>query len=420
MDVLNNKEHDPIDDFREKLESVGINPFDLKLDPEDPNRYLGLSYDYVRQQFFANYYIGACWINKEKDIKLAVLPKVKLDYARMFMSCWDDTDADIQSKLADIYHIDLDAPLINVPGMDVEIMPLIILHFAKLMEQLLKHSLKSDYVTREENLQSKIKGKLMFVQHLKRNVLLQHLDRNYCRYQEYSIDCLENRILKKALTFSRRFLEGHKFSNHEKVMSLLTKELEAFTNVSEDVPVAQLKSFRVNPLYREYLQALKVAKIILQRFSYDIRKVDYDNKDHLMPPFWINMPLLFELYVLQLLKRKYGDVIAYHITSRGNEIDYGKRDEKIIIDAKYIPAWSTSVDHDNVRQLSGYARNISIRYKLIGQIDTTTILPCIIIYPDIDNGLLYLPDNPVLNNLSGKEVPSYLNFYRLGVKLPKK
>ena len=114
-----------------------------------------------------------------------------------------------------------------------------------------------------------------------------------------------------------------------------------------------------------------------------------------MPPFWINMPLLFELYVLQLLKRKYGDVIAYHITSRGNEIDYGKRDEKIIIDAKYIPAWSTSVDHDNVRQLSGYARNISIRYKLIGQIDTTTILPCIIIYPDIDNGLLYLPDNPV-------------------------
>ena len=85
-------------------------------------------------------------------------------------------------------HIDLDAPLINVPGMDVEIMPLIILHFAKLMEQLLKHSLKSDYVTREENLQSKIKGKLMFVQHLKRNVLLQHLDRNYCRYQEYSID----------------------------------------------------------------------------------------------------------------------------------------------------------------------------------------------------------------------------------------
>lgn len=48
-----------------------------------------------------------------------------------------------------------------------------------------------------ENLQSKIKGKINISQHIKQNVIPRREDRVYCQYQEYTVDNLENRILKR-------------------------------------------------------------------------------------------------------------------------------------------------------------------------------------------------------------------------------
>lgn len=419
MTLVTCKEHETVEGFRERLREEGIDPLDLRLDPKKPEQLLGLTYDYLGQRFVANYYIGASWVGDSRNMALAVLPKMPLDFPCMFACCWDDSDIDVQAKLEDIYHIDLDSPPIPVQGMEVEIMPLIILHFAKVMRNLLKHGLKSDYVFREENLKGKVKGKLMFTEQIKRNVFHKRLDLNYCHYQEYSVDCIENRILKKALRFSIWYLGGHRFSNHEIVMSMLKSEIESFVNVSEEVSITQLKSFRVNPLYREYAQALKLAKMILRRFSYDISKVEYDNAEHLTPPFWINMPLLFELYVLSLLKRRYGKQIAYHITSRGNEIDFGKYDEKLIIDAKYIPAWEENVLHENLRQLAGYARNIPIRNKLIGHEDKTTVLPLLIIYASNGSGTSDFSTEMLLADPSIQRIPTYLECYKLGIRVPK-
>lgn len=419
MTLLWCKEHETIAGFREKLQEEGIDPLDLKLDPNDPDKILGLTYDYLGQRFVANYYIGVSWIGEEEIIGLAVLPKMPIDFPLMFSKCWDDGDIDIQAKIENIYHIDLDAPPISVPGMEVEIMPLIILHFAKIMDGLVKHGLKSDYVYKEENLKGKLKGKLMFTQQIKRNVLHKRQDLNFCHYQEYSIDCLENRILKKALRFSLKYLEGHHFSNHRIALDLLSKELEAFIDVSDEMSIAQIKNYRVNPLYREYAQALKIAKMILRRFSYDINKVEYNDRGHEIPPFWINMPLLFELYVLSLLKTKYGNQIAYHITSYGNEIDYGKYDEKLIMDAKYIPLWEERVIHDNVRQLSGYARNLPIRNKLIGDDNSETILPLLILYAANDSGVSGFESDVLLEDPHIEKVHNYLKCYKLGIRLPK-
>jgi 5-methylcytosine-specific restriction endonuclease McrBC regulatory subunit McrC len=52
--------------------------------------------------------------------------------------------------------------------------------------------------------------------------------------------------------------------------------------------------------FKEYNSAIKISKIILKRFSYNISKVS-DTK-YKTPPFWIDMTKLFELYLFKKLK----------------------------------------------------------------------------------------------------------------------
>ena len=135
-------------------------------------------------------------------------------------------------------------------------------------------------------------------------------------------------------------------------------------------------------------------------------------------PFWIDMGLLFETYVLGLLTEKYKSQIKYHITSYGNEIDFGKPNEKMIIDTKYIYHWENKVNHDNIRQLSGYARNKQIRKKLMGQeYNEKEILPCMIIHPSADGIECFTQEE--LMSEPYKEIETYLKFYKLGIRLPE-
>ena len=180
----------------------------------------------------------------------------------------------------------------------------------------------------------------------------------------------------------------------------------------------------MNPLYREYAETLKVAKLILKRFSYNIDLVTKD-ADNLLPPFYIDMSLLFELYVYSQLKLAYKSDIHHHLRSFGNEIDFVKYREQLIIDATYITKWKDSVLHDNIRQLSGYARNHSLREKIMkNQNNDTTILNCVIVYPNENGCQKFDPDNSFISNShspnSYEPIDSYLKFHRIAIKLPNK
>ena len=126
----------------------------------------------------------------------------------MFMECLNH--AKISHEISKnrngepIYKIDSDQKAIPLPTSDFEITPLLIIHFIKVLEKIVKRGLKRDYIRIEENLSSKIKGKIMFSQYLKKNVMQGRNDRVYCRYQDYSVDCLENQILKKLLFFVKK------------------------------------------------------------------------------------------------------------------------------------------------------------------------------------------------------------------------
>lgn len=81
-----------------------------------------------------------------------------------------------------------------------------LLHYLSLLTQLMKGGLRKGYVIREENLQSKVRGRILFQNHLKQNVFNKREDRVFCRYQEYTTDIPENRLLKKALELAKSSL----------------------------------------------------------------------------------------------------------------------------------------------------------------------------------------------------------------------
>ncbi|MDY0053620.1 MAG: hypothetical protein RBR79_03065, partial [Bacteroidales bacterium] len=180
-------------------------------------------------------------------------------------------------------------------------------------------------------------------------------------------------------------------------------------------------------------ESLKVAKLILRRFSYSIDNAT-NEVDKSLPPFWINMPLLFEIYVLKLLQNKFNDEIEYQVSGYSGIVDYIRKNNPLIIDAKYKPIYSDKEIEKNIsdelksdlekvngrfkiediRQLSGYARDKKIRKKL-KIIEDSIVVPCIIIYPlDDSQGNVIMNNETLLND----PIDKFTDFYKFGISLP--
>lgn len=382
---------------------------------------LGLGFDNWGR-LWSSYYIGIDWI-KESECYIAVEPKLEnLDYVKMLVHCLHHSE--ISKFIKGVYHIDFQKKPIETQNANWDLTPFLVVHFLSVVDSITKQGLKSNYIVRDENLNSKIKGKILFSRQLKKNIVFKREDRMYCRFQEYSKDCLENRLLKKVLLFIQRYTAKH--LDKDKYKLLFQKQnrlLSQFDNISDGISQSEIKRIKVNALYKEYNEAIDLAKKILQRFGYSyINTLTGDERR--LPPFWIDMSKLFELYVYSLLREAYGSTILYQLSvdgkrqTRGHygDIDFMKLDEKLLIDTKYkqIYAEEKQYDIDNIRQLSGYARDWGVLRKLNITSDNE-VVDCVIIYPDKN-----AKDNFNNRKLKGTKVTQFTKFYKCGIKLPFK
>ncbi|WP_286425800.1 5-methylcytosine restriction system specificity protein McrC, partial [Proteus mirabilis] len=85
--------------------------------------------------------------------------------------------------------------------------------------------------------------------------------------------------------------------------------------------VKAMKTFKGNPVFKEYFTAVEYAQLLLRRFSYDITLAGKKEID--TPPFWIDMSKLFELYVFGKLKKIFTGKreIQYHVKAHYQELD---------------------------------------------------------------------------------------------------
>lgn len=371
--------------------------------------------------YYASYVIGAEWIDHEEA--LIVTPKKGMeetDFLTMFMTCFS-SDLSVES-FAGIYHIDCDAPAIHAPSLRGILSPLIVLHFLGVVSRI--KTLKKGYAHYSENLK-KVRGRIQIVKNEQKNIASKRFDRVHCSYDEYTADIPENRLIKKALLFSSQILRPltRNHASARKAVWMLSKSLALFEQVSDDVRIQEVSLIRGHKLFSEYREAIRLAKIILQRYDYSISKTSSSDED--VAPFTLDMALLYEHYVYGLLHEAYGDKIAYQFRGQTGFPDFLFRstDFKAILDTKYIPKYeSAPLDNHVIRQLAGYGRDLPILrclgYEDMDEESSVPDVPCIIIYPKEGGGA----GNPFagkrLRELCTLPVRKLARFYKICVPLP--
>lgn len=363
--------------------------------------------------YYASYVIGAQWFDKAKTLPLVVTTKHgcdRIDFLKMFSVCFN---SGIEAKdFSKIYEVDMEQPRIMAPELRSVLSPLIVAHYLSIVRDIAKRGLKKDYIQREDNLK-KVKGRIDIFRNERINIQKKRFDKVFCRYQEYSEDTVENRLLKKALVFSQQILQVDGISESMFALQHTVHEcLSAFANVGDQIEVSEVKMIKHHKLFREYDDAIKLAQMILHRYDYSITNITTAEEEY-CPVFWIDMAMLYEHYVLGLLREAYGPKIHYQVRGRTGYPDFVCYSPQVVLDTKYIPRFEHGgIDTYIVRQLSGYSRD-----KWIFPTKPDANVPCAIIYPK---------EGEAENPFKGKPLEDFLmtedrslwNFHRIAVPLP--
>lgn len=406
-----------------KLKEHQSKDFGLSCWPDDiPNesnkqKYLGLYYDYWqgKKSVKTSYFIGTCWL-EENQLALQVQPKIKdLDYMSMFLKCFKHPI--VSKELSKIYQIDFQKPKIALDQDNFEITPLLIVHFLQVVKSIVRKGLKKGYYPVEHTLNAKIKGRIDIGKTLKRHIFKGQNHKTVCAYQEFGLDCLENRLLKKALKFAQFYLANlakSEIKTKENLKQTLAYCLAPFEQVGDEIDIRTIKQFKNNAFFKDYTQGLKLAKMILKRFAYNFKNTGTKQKT---PPFWIDMSLLFELYTYALLLDD--NEVAYQVKGCYGEVDF--LIDKMIVDTKYKPKYRNYKNKEpkeyeyninDIRQLAGYGRDEKIR-NILGV--SEEIVKCLVIYPNKE-GRGSLGDELWVG---AEEVKAFKEFRKIGVKLPQ-
>jgi 5-methylcytosine-specific restriction endonuclease McrBC regulatory subunit McrC len=128
------------------------------------------------------------------------------------------------------------------------------------------------------------------------------------------------------------------------------------------------------------------------------------------------MPKLFELYVYHHLIKLFPSHVKFQYSTYGNQLDFliTKEGSEMVVDAKYKVSYQASQIHQDIRQVSGYARLKKV-YEKLNRYDNDSI-NCLIIYPSNDE----LPDNYQFNCVLNdkNEIKAYKRVYKIGIPMP--
>lgn len=422
MTVKSIKEHEDITElssYDEHLkEGLCLNP-----QASEYNRRYFLQWNLSKStyRYSASYVIGVQWVKtvSKGTFALAVLPKIeKIDFLKMFMECFLNPEED--ESFHKIYGINFEAEPIECDSLDSVLSPLLIVQYISRVQRLLHNELKKSYIDKSDNL-NKVKGKIVVNRNFKVNEIRGIQHRIYCNYQEYTCNTIENRIIKKALIFSKHIIQKLKSPVSHELLTSINTCLSKMIEVSDDVSIVELKSVKYNAIYKGYKETLILAKYILKRYDYNLSNT-LCNKTKI-PPFWIDMPLLFEHYIGGKLSKAYPNDIIYQAKGKTGFPDFLSKSAHAILDTKYKPQLEDGKPEvDIIRQLAGYSRDCKI-LNLLG-VDTETVVPCAFIYPDEnikvnDSNVFSVPLTEILSPKSKYAIDGLTSFYCINIGIPK-
>lgn len=153
------------------------------------------------------------------------------------------------------------------------------------LDRIIKKGLKNFYTEREDNLNC-VKGRIIFSLQVSKNLI--HKQKMYVKYDEFSVDIPQNRILKSTIVYllskTKLYKNKIRLNQYFKLWDLIPQS----SNIDAD-----LQSIKINNrLYTHYEKALQWAKVFLKGESFTNFKGKSLNTAILFP-----MERIFEDYV---------------------------------------------------------------------------------------------------------------------------
>jgi len=234
-------------------------------------------------------------------------------------------------------------------------MPLLEIFISMFLEELsalIRKGIKSDYITKEENL-AFLKGKLKVGEQIKQNAI--HKERFFVEFQELLSDRVENRLIKTTLNY---LYKKSKFNVNQQRIREFLFVFDAITP-SRDIKNDFLH-VKPNRQMKDYEQVLLWSKTFLFENSFSPYK-----GDDIAFALLFDMNLLFESYVGSYLKKKGLHVSlqdkTHHLVYENNngkfrlkpDIVIHDKEELLIADTKW-KILSEDKTHDGIAQSDMY------------------------------------------------------------------
>lgn len=178
----------------------------------------------------------------------------------------------------------------NLKSSKIPLFEIFISMFLEELAILVRNGIKSDYISKEENLKF-LKGKLKISEQIKYNTI--HKERFFVQYEEFISNRVENRLIKTTLQFLYNKSKLNKNQQRIREFLFVFDEIEISHNIKTD-----FSKIKLNRQMKDYEQVLLWCKTFLFENSFS----PYKGND-IAFALLFDMNLLFESFVYSYLKK---------------------------------------------------------------------------------------------------------------------
>ena len=178
----------------------------------------------------------------------------------------------------------------NLKSSKIPLFEIFISMFLEELTVLVRNGIKSDYISKEENLKF-LKGKLKISEQIKYNTI--HKERFFVQYEEFISNRVENRLIKTTLQFLYNKSKLNKNQQRIREFLFVFDEIEISHNIKID-----FSKIKLNRQMKDYEQVLLWCKTFLFENSFS----PYKGND-IAFALLFDMNLLFESFVYSYLKK---------------------------------------------------------------------------------------------------------------------
>jgi 5-methylcytosine-specific restriction enzyme subunit McrC len=245
--------------------------------------------------------------------------------------------------------------LAHLKNHKMPLLEIFITMFLDELAKLIQKGIKSDYITKEENLKF-LKGKLKINEQIKQNYI--HKERFFVEYQEFLSNRVENKLIKTTLKYLYKKAKSNKNQQRIREFLFVFDEIDLSFDIKND-----FSKVRLDRQMKDYEQVLLWSKTFLLENSFS----PYKGNDVVFALLY-DMNLLFESYVYDYLRKNGGfDTISaqdrsyYLAYLDGNvgkfrlkpDIVIKERDNVIVADTKW-KILSEEKTHQGISQADMY------------------------------------------------------------------